>query len=124
MRGLLRAMLARCPICGDKNIWKKFGEPVAQCPTCHYPYEREEGYWVGAMIVNIGAAMISFFVMFVGGMLLTWPDVPWTGLLVAGVLLMGLGPLIFYPQTKTIWVWLDLKVHPYEGDERNWEQPR
>ena len=122
MRGLLRALLARCPHCGDKNIWKKFGEPVANCPTCGYLYEREEGYWVGAMIVNIGAAMLVFMAVFVGGMLITWPDVPWTVLLIATATLMVLGPILFYPQTKTIWVWLDLKVHPYEGEERNWQK--
>ena len=122
MRGLVRAFLAHCPLCGERRIWKSFGEMVANCPTCDYRYEREEGYWVGAMVVNIGAAMVAFMVVFVGGMIVTWPDVPWNGLLIATVAMMALGPLVFYRQTKTIWVWLDLKVHPYQGEERDWEQ--
>ena len=122
MKGLFRAMLAHCPHCGEKRIWQSFGETVANCPTCGYRYEREEGYWVGAMIVSIGAVMITFMAVFVGGMLITWPDVPWNTLLILTASLMVLMPIVFYRQTKTIWVWLDLKVHPYEGDERDWEQ--
>ncbi len=122
MRGFFRALLAHCPHCGDKRIWRSFGETVANCPTCGYRYEREEGYWVGAMIVSIGGVMLTFMAVFVGGMLVTWPDVPWNGLLIATASLMVLMPIVFYRQTKTIWVWIDLHVHPYEGDERDWER--
>ena len=122
MRRFARAVRARCPLCGDKRIWKSFGETVAACPTCAYRFEREEGYWVGALIVNIGVAIVLFVVIAVGGMAVTWPDVPWNGLLIASMVAMGTAAILFYPQSKTIWVWLDLMVHPYEGDERDWER--
>ena len=122
MKGFFRALLARCPHCGEKRIWKSFGETVANCPTCGYRYEREEGYWVGAMVVSIGAVMITFMTVFVGGMIVTWPDVPWNALLILTASLMVLMPIVFYRQTKTIWVWLDLLVHPYEGEERDWQR--
>ena len=121
MRGFVRALGARCPHCGERRIWVSFGQTVDNCPTCGYRYEREEGYWVGAMVVSIGMVMLTFMAVFVGGMLLTWPDVPWNVLLVATCALMILMPIVLYRQTKTIWVWLDLKIHPYEGDERDWQ---
>lgn len=122
MRGLLAAMLARCPICGSKGIWKSFGQTVDNCPVCGYRYEREEGYWAGGLIVNMGFAILLFLLILLGGMLITWPDVPWTALTIVLIVVMGLAPLLLYPQSKTVWVWLDLKVHPYEGDERDWER--
>lgn len=123
MRSLVRALLARCPVCGSRGIWRSYGQTVDACPGCGYRFSREEGYWAGALIVNIGVAMFLFFVVFVGGMLVTWPDVPWTGLLITLLVVMGLAPAMLYRQSKTIWVWLDQRVHPYVGEERDWEQP-
>lgn len=125
MRSLARALLARCPVCGSKGIWQSFGQTVDHCPRCGYRYDREEGYWVGALIVNMAFVLVLFFAVFVGGMVVTWPDVPWTGLLVATVLTMGLGPVVLYRQSKTVWVWLDQRVHPYDPEERqDWESRR
>lgn len=119
MRRLLRALLGRCPLCGSKGIWRSFGQTVERCPGCNYLYDREEGYWVGGLIVNIAFAMGLFFVLFVGGMLITWPDVPWTALLIVNLVALGLGPVLFYPLSKTIWVWLDVTfLHPLDRRSR------
>jgi uncharacterized protein (DUF983 family) len=117
---LLRALLLRCPHCGAKAIFARWGHLRDRCPGCGYSFEREEGYWTGAMIVNIAAAQVGFLVVLLGGMALTWPGVPWGLLTGLGVAFMLLFPIWFYPRTKTLWVWLDLAVHPYSGDERNW----
>jgi uncharacterized protein (DUF983 family) len=123
MASLVRALLARCPVCGSGGIWRSFGQLVDRCPRCAYAFSREEGYWTGALIVNMAFALLLFFGIFVGGMLLTWPDVPWMVLSVASIGAMAIGPVVLYPQSKTLWVWLDQRVHPYAGDERDWEQP-
>ena len=109
-------------MCGSGGIWKSFGQTVDNCPGCGYRYNRESGYWTGGLVINIGIAMFLFFVVFVGGMLITWPDVPWTGLLITTIAVMALAPIVLYPQSKTLWVWVDQKIHPYEGTERDWER--
>lgn len=119
--GLGAALIAHCPVCGSGGIWKSFGQTVDRCPRCGYRYSRESGYWTGGLIINIAIAIFLFFVIFVGGMLITWPDVPWNGLLVATIAVMALSPILLYPQSKMLWVWLDHKIHPYEGQERDWE---
>ena len=81
---------------------------VEQCPTCGRRFEREEGYWLGAMIVNIAVTEALFVVVFVGGMLVTWPDVPWTPLLIASIAVNAIVPVLFYPRSKTVWVALDV----------------
>jgi uncharacterized protein (DUF983 family) len=113
---LWRALRRRCPLCGHRAIFRTWGQLTERCPGCGYSFEREEGYWVGAMIVNVGAAQGLFFALFIGGLWLTWPDVPWAGLLVVCLLVMAGFPVWFYPRSKTLWVWLDLLVHPYTED--------
>lgn len=34
-----------------------FGKMRDRCPSCHYVFEREGGYWLGAMYVNYGVAV-------------------------------------------------------------------
>ncbi len=104
----MRALLGRCPVCGSKRIWASFGQTVDRCPSCNYQFEREEGYWVGGLIVAIGIVMLLFVVLFVGGMVLTWPNVPWTALFVVNLVVLGLSPLVLFRQSKTLWVWLDI----------------
>ena len=105
-------------MCGERGIWRGWGELEERCPHCGYSFVREEGYWIGTMIVNLGVAMVLFAVVFLGGTIATWPDVPWTVLIaISAVLMVGL-PIWFYPRSKTLWVWLDLRVHPYTDEER------
>lgn len=122
MRSLGRALLARCPVCGRKDIWATYGETVDACPGCGYGFSREEGYWAGALIVAMAFVLILFFLVFVGGMLLFWPDVPWNGLLAASLIVIGGAPFALYRQSKMLWVWVDQHVHPYTSAERDWEE--
>jgi len=87
------------------------------CPTCGFSFVREDGYWVGAMTVIMAIVLVVFGVWFVGGMLVTWPDVPWNGLLVGGLVLNALVPFLLYGWSKTIWVGLDLTFNPARGEE-------
>ena len=74
------------------------------CPTCGLEFEQEEGYWLGAVMINTGLTEGLFITAFVLGMVLTWPDVPWTALLVGGVLITALAPVLLHPFTRTTWV--------------------
>ncbi len=113
-----RALRLRCPLCGARGIFTRWGQLHDRCPGCGYSFAREEGYWVGGMIVNLGVAQILFMATFLTGTALTWPDVPWTALIAAGVVLMVGLPIWLYPRSKTLWIWLDLRLHPYADEER------
>ena len=107
-----RGLGRRCPVCGHRGIFRSWGELTDACPNCAYVFVREEGYWVGALIINIFVAMAAFFVLFVGTILLTLPEIPWVPLLVVALVTMGLLPLVFYPSSKTLWMALDLYFSP------------
>ncbi len=80
---------------------------VEDCPGCDLHFEREHGYFAGALAINIMAAIIIFAVTFLGGLFLWWPDVPVAGFTVALVVMMTAFPIFFYPFSKTIWVAVD-----------------
>jgi Protein of unknown function (DUF983) len=87
------------------------------CGGCGLHFEREQGYWVGALIINTAVAFATFLVLFVGGMALTWPDVPWGALGVITVVAMAVTPLLFYPLSKTLWMAMEMSWHPPEPHE-------
>ncbi|MEA2476712.1 MAG: hypothetical protein QOC87_911 [Actinomycetota bacterium] len=66
--------------------------------------------------MNIAAAEIWFFVLFVGVIVATIPDIPWQPLLVIALVTNGVLPVVFYPRSKTVWMGLDLFFHPAAGD--------
>ncbi len=77
------------------------------CDGCDLLFEREPGYWVGAMTINTAVTVFLFLVAFGLGAVLTWPEVPWVWLAVGTVALNLLFPLFFYPYAKTIWLAID-----------------
>lgn len=58
------------------------------------------------------AAQVLFFVLFLGGLALTWPNLPWTGLLLVCLAVMAAFPIWFSPRSKTLRMWFELLVHP------------
>ena len=81
---------------------------VADCPRCGLHFEREEGYWVGAVAINTIIIGALFLIVFVIAMILTVPNIPWVQVLMVVVPVVGLGPLVTYPFSKTFWVALDM----------------
>jgi len=114
---LARGFRGACPHCGGRGVFAGIAELKDACPTCGFSFVREEGYWVGAMTVIMALILIVFGAWFVGGMLITWPDVPWTVLLIGGLVLNGLIPILLYGWSKTIWVGLDLAFNPARAEE-------
>lgn len=112
-----RGVVARCPNCGARGLFTGYFTLRDRCPGCGLAFEREEGYWLGAMVVNLGLTEILFGLWFVGGMLLTWPDVPWMWLLVVGVAVNLTVPIAYYPLSKTTWMGIHLAFVPPDPAE-------
>jgi hypothetical protein len=78
------------------------------CSRCGLHFEREEGYWVGALIINTTVTFAAFLVLFVGGIALTWPDVPWGAIAAVTIVVMAVLPILFYPFSKTVWMAIEM----------------
>jgi uncharacterized protein (DUF983 family) len=80
---------------------------VDNCPRCGLHFEREEGYWAGALAINIGLTAGVFAIVFIVGLALTAPDVPVVEMLAVLVPLMIIVPIVYYPFSKTMWMAVD-----------------
>lgn len=114
---LLRGAQRRCPRCGERKIARHWLKLKDRCPRCALYFEREEGYWTGAIALNTLVTELLFAVLLVGVAIWTWPNIPTLKLLIAGVLLNAIVPLLFYPISKTLWIAIDLILHPLEPKE-------
>ena len=84
---------------------------------CGLGFEREPGYWVGAVIINTTVTFATFVGVFLLLVAITWPDVPWGVVMAVTVTANVIIPIVFYPISKTIWMALELSWHPLEADE-------
>lgn len=85
---------------------------AATCPTCALRYEREEGYWLGAILINTVATIGMFGAGTLLWAILTWPDPPWGLMLGVGIGFNLIAPIVFYPYSKTLWVAIEITAHP------------
>lgn len=102
--GLARAATLACPRCGSRRLFRRWVIMEEQCPRCDLRFEQNEGYWLGSVAINLGATEGIFLIILVLGMLVAWPDVPWTALLVLGIVVAVILPVLFHPFSRTLWV--------------------
>lgn len=108
-----RAFRLRCPQCGAGGQFTTWTRMHPRCPGCGLDTERrEQGYQVGAYMMNIIAAELLFLLVFLGVVVATWPDPPWRVLQFVAPALMLLVPVLTYPFSKTIFLAMDLAVRP------------
>ncbi|MFI5235150.1 MAG: DUF983 domain-containing protein [Gemmatimonadales bacterium] len=116
---VLRAIRRRCPNCGGAVVFDGWFKMKEKCPTCGIRLERgEQGYQVGAYMLNIVISELIFAAIFITTLVRTWPDPPWTLLQFGGVALMVLLPVLFYPFSKTLFLALDLTFNPRADGDR------
>lgn len=106
-RMLWRGTTRRCARCGSGHLFRRYFTMVDDCPRCGLHFEREPGYWAGALAINIGIAGAVFVAVFVIALVLTVPNVPVAPLLAILVPLMIVVPTLGYPFSKTLWVAVD-----------------
>jgi uncharacterized protein (DUF983 family) len=80
---------------------------VPDCPSCGLHFEREHGYFAGALAINIMAVGGLFALVFIALLIATVPDVPVVELLIVLIPIVLFGPIIYYPFSKTVWVAVD-----------------
>lgn len=113
-----RGLRKKCPNCASGGIFDSWFKLKDRCPTCGYSFQREEGYWVSAIIVNTAVIEGLFLIVFIAVVLATAPEVEWVPLLVIAVAMNLVFPIFFYPFSKTVWMGIDLYFHPLEASER------
>jgi uncharacterized protein (DUF983 family) len=119
----VRALRLRCPVCGGRPILLSWFTVAPSCLCCGLHLDRDEpGYWIGSYTINLFLTEGVFAVVFVAGLFLTWPAVPWTALAVLCGALAILTPILVFPHTKLLYLAVDLAFRPPEPQDL--ESPR
>lgn len=101
LKTLARALRLRCPACGGSNVFRAPFQVRRECPVCRSVFQREAGFFVGAIMVNVvateGAVMLAF------GLLLLAPG---EGSLTLPALFAValLFPVLFYHHSWSLWL--------------------
>jgi uncharacterized protein (DUF983 family) len=117
---LRRGLAKRCPLCGSGGLFAGWFRMRERCPGCGYLFEREEGFFLGAYVVNLAVtegllllfAIIPCIILFAND-----PDVSVVPVVLAGLAAAVIGPLVFYPFSKTVWTAIDLIQRPVDAPE-------
>lgn len=104
-----RGLRCRCPNCGAGSLFESYTRLRPACATCGLRLDRGEAdYFLGAFTVNFVTAELLLVALLAIVVVLSWPEVPWAPLLRAGIALMILAPILFFPVSRTLWLALDL----------------
>ncbi|HEY1350296.1 MAG TPA: DUF983 domain-containing protein [Ktedonobacteraceae bacterium] len=107
-----RGLRLRCPVCGRGKIFQGFLKTYQRCPVCHFTYEREPGYYTGAMALNLIVTELLLVAIALPVAASQTVSIP--VLIALGLTLPVLLPLIFYRPSKSLWMSLDHLLHPVE----------
>ena len=108
-------MRQRCPRCRSGSIFRYsifrgFPKMHQRCPVCDLKFQREEGYFLGAMYISFGLALAVIAVI----ALLLWVATGWwitKDTIWAVVLFLPLAPAISL-LARVLWIYLDQTFDP------------
>lgn len=110
------ALRLRCPRCGRERLFEGGYRMRARCAACGLGFEREAGYFVGAIYINYGLtvtlALLGYFALQAA-----WAPRPawqvgiWSAFTVAF-------PLWSFRYSKALWLALDHLVDPDDPERR------
>lgn len=104
-----RGLTHSCPNCGGRTLFRGLWSTYPTCRQCGMPIEREEGFFVGALAINYGIAVlpiIPILVLVFMGRLDTVPAMVGFGVWAV------VAPVVFYRSSKSWWLALYYLIFP------------
>lgn len=116
---LARGCLRRCPRCGSGALFLGWFKMKERCPRCGLRFEREEGEFLGAYVINYAAVstVIAVVLVLVIAVEATGRSGLLVPLLAAGAFLAVIVPVVSYPFSKTVWAAIELAMKPLDPRE-------
>jgi uncharacterized protein (DUF983 family) len=116
-RMIARGLRRRCPRCNGSGWWTGWLKRVPCCRSCGYRYEREDGFSLGAITINMIATFLLLGLLFAVGFFLSYPSVAVAPMLIIGGIVVAILPVAFYPLSYTVWAAIDLVMRPLDAGE-------
>jgi uncharacterized protein (DUF983 family) len=111
---LLRCLRLRCPACGQSSIVQSPFKIKDQCPVCSSHFKREEGFFVGAISINVVTTELVILALYLACL----PVIASHYQMVLGVLFTValLFPIAFYHHSWSLWLGFDHLVETLPSD--------
>lgn len=106
----VRAVRQRCPYCGASGIFVGWFTVKERCPECRTLYAYEDGYFLGAYVINL--VVTELLTVAVVIRMIAGTDMSVLQMQVTGISLAVALPLLFYPIASLLWIVLDVGLHP------------
>ena len=102
---LVRCLRLRCPACGKSSIIQRPFQIKHHCGSCDTLFEREEGFFVGAIMVNVIITEFVILALYFISLLLIGShfQLILTLLLIVAILF----PIAFYHYSWSVWLSFD-----------------
>jgi uncharacterized protein (DUF983 family) len=99
----------RCPRCRTGHVFRSMFRMHTHCPDCDLVFEREPGYFLGAMYISYALALLVVAPVY---LVLTLLDVDFATVIAALVIQLSvLSPLLFQ-YSRIVWLHIDQLVDP------------
>lgn len=111
-RILARGLKLRCPECGLGRLYRSPFRMRDYCEYCDLVYEREQGYFIGAIYLNvIGTESLLLGTLLIYGLITGKVDQPILTVLIVLALTL---PLVFFHHSRSLWLAIDHILNPRE----------
>lgn len=120
-RIVLRGLKLRCPNCGLGPLYAKVFRMHAACDYCDLVFEREQGYFIGAIYINIIATeSILFLTLLIYGLITGTVDQRILTVLFVLAIVM---PLVFFRHSRSLWMSIDHILNPEKQTSHEVTEP-
>lgn len=102
---LLRCLRLRCPVCGGSSVFERRFHVRHHCPSCRALFQREDGFFVGAIVVNIIITELLIIAIYVACLLFISDRFQ---LILTILFIFGISfPVAFYHHSWSVWLSFD-----------------
>jgi uncharacterized protein (DUF983 family) len=100
-------------VCGGGGLFHHWFKIEDRCPSCGFVFGRgESGYQLGSMALDLIIPITSCILLIALSIFLTWPNPPWQLIQWGSIAYIVSVPLLFYPMSHTLAMFLDVLVRP------------
>jgi uncharacterized protein (DUF983 family) len=110
LKYLWRACRLQCPWCGTRSLYQRGLTMHERCRYCNLKFEREQGYFLGAMYLNYGFTVIIVLAGYFS--LEGLADVSLNLHLWLWTSLSLLLPVLLYRHSRAFWLCMDYCIKP------------
>ena len=107
---LKAVLLQRCPRCNKGPVFRGFISTNRECPVCKLVFERDTGYFTGAMYASYTLGMVTSFPVWMTMLIVGVNPFVIVGVAVAQILITL--PLLFR-YSRVIWLHFDNVINPF-----------